>query len=309
MSFAFVFPGQGSQSLGMMKGFDTSLVRQTFEEASTIVGQNLWALCQEGADAELIHQTIYTQPLMLTAGISVLRAWCAAGGQAPSIAAGHSLGEYTALVAAGTIGFSEAVKLVQLRARLMASAIPSGVGAMAAILGLEDTEVQLACEQAAQGEIVEAVNFNAPGQVVIAGTCVAVERAIEMCKSLGAKKSKRLNVSIPSHCVLMKPAAEQFEEALRDITFSMPAFPILHNVDVLCYEDPDRIKNALVRQLYSPVRWVETICNMVANSIDLIIEVGPGKVLTGLNKRIIPEAQYIGLTDMETLEKCLNQLL
>ncbi|WP_255990066.1 ACP S-malonyltransferase [Chitinolyticbacter albus] len=309
MSLAFVFPGQGSQSLGMMKGFagDAS-VRQTFEEASTALGQDLWAMCDEGADAAVINATVNTQPLMLTAGIAVFRAWRAAGGAQPALAAGHSLGEYTALAAAGSIAFADAVKLVRLRAEAMQNAVPEGVGAMAAILGLPDDVIVAACAEAAQGEIVEAVNFNSAGQVVIAGNKAAVERAMALCKEQGAKRALPLPVSVPSHCALMKPAAEKLAAALAGIHVAAPEFPVIHNADVAAYTDAAQIRDALTRQLYQPVRWVETVQQMAADGATVIAECGPGKVLVGLNKRIADGAQHVPLTDLTAFD-ALKSLL
>lgn len=302
MTFALVFPGQGSQSLGMMKGFaEDPSIRQTFEEASTVLGQDMWAMCQEGADAAVINATVNTQPLMLTASVAVFRAWRAAGGAAPAVAAGHSLGEYSALVAGGAIAFADAVKLVRLRAEAMQSAVPEGQGAMAAILGLDDAVIVAACAEAAQGEVVAAVNFNSPGQVVIAGAKAAVERAMVICKEKGAKRALPLPVSVPSHCALMQPAAEKLAVALAQVTVSAPEFPVLHNADVAAYTDPAQIKDALVRQLYQPVRWVETVQKMVADQVTVIAESGPGKVLVGLNKRIAVDAQHFALTDLDAL--------
>ena len=266
MSFAFFFPGQGSQSLGMMNGFaEQAIVKATFDEASAVLGQDLWAMIN-GEDAELIGQTVNTQPIMLAAGIATYRAYLEAGGKIPSVVAGHSLGEYTALVAAGALDFADAVKLVRLRAELMQSAVPQGVGAMAAILGLEDEQVKAICAETAQGEVVEAVNFNSPGQVVIAGNTAAVERAMAAAKEAGAKRALPLPVSVPSHCSLMKPAAEKLAEALKDITIKQPQIRVIHNADVASYDDADKIKDALVRQLYSPVRWTETVNALVSEA-------------------------------------------
>ncbi len=303
MTFALVFPGQGSQSLGMMKGFaDNAVVRQTFDEASAALGQDLWAMCQEDADVAVINATVNTQPLMLVAGVAVFRAWRAAGGAVPVVAAGHSLGEYTALAAAGSIAFSDAVKLVRLRAEAMQSAVPEGQGAMAAILGLEDAVIVAACAEAAQGDVVAAVNFNSQGQVVIAGSKAAVERAMVICKEKGAKRALPLPVSVPSHCALMKPAAEKLAAALAEITVGAPEFPVLHNADVAAYTDPAKIKDALVRQLYQPVRWVETAQKMAADGVTVMAECGPGKVLVGLNKRIAADAQHFALTDLAVFD-------
>ena len=296
MSFAFFFPGQGSQSLGMMNGFaEQAIVKATFDEASAVLGQDLWAMIN-GEDAELIGQTVNTQPIMLAAGIATYRAYLEAGGKIPSVVAGHSLGEYTALVAAGALNFADAVKLVRLRAELMQSAVPQGVGAMAAILGLEDEQVKAICAEAAQGKVVEAVNFNSPGQVVIAGNTAAVERAMAAAKEAGAKP---LPVSVPSHCSLMKPAAEKLAEALKDITIKQPQIRVIHNADVASYDDADKIKDALVRQLYSPVRWTETVNALVSEGITESAECGPGKVLAGLAKRINKEAACSALTNAD----------
>ena len=302
MSFAFFFPGQGSQSLGMMNGFsEQAVVKATFDEASAALGQDLWAMIN-GDDAELIGQTVNTQPIMLAAGVATYRAYLEAGGQAPSVVAGHSLGEYTALVAAGALDFSDAVKLVRLRAELMQSAVPQGVGAMAAILGLEDEQVKAICAAAEQGEVVEAVNFNSPGQVVIAGNAAAVERAMAAAKEAGAKRALPLPVSVPSHCSLMKPAAEKLAEALKAVDIKQPQIRVIHNADVAAYDDPEAIKDALVRQLYSPVRWTETVNALVNEGITESAECGPGKVLAGLAKRINKEATCSALVSSDSVK-------
>lgn len=299
MSFAFFFPGQGSQSLGMMNGFEASaVVKATFDEASAVLGQDLWAMIN-GEDADLIGQTINTQPIMLAAGIATYRAYLEAGGKVPAVVAGHSLGEYTALVAAGALSFADAVKLVRLRAELMQSAVPQGVGAMAAILGLEDEQVKDICAAAAQGEVVEAVNFNSPGQIVIAGNAAAVERTMAAAKEAGAKRALPLPVSVPSHCSLMKPAADKLAEALQNVTIATPQIRVIHNADVAAYDHEAQIKDALVRQLYSPVRWTETVNALVADGITESAECGPGKVLAGLAKRINKEAVCSALTTAE----------
>ena len=299
MSFAFFFPGQGSQSLNMMSGFDgEAVVKATFDEASAALGQDLWAM-MNGEDAEIIGQTVNTQPLMLAAGVATYRAYLAAGGKEPAVVAGHSLGEYTALVAASALDFADAVKLVRLRAELMQNAVPQGVGAMAAILGLEDEQLKAICAEAAQGEVVEAVNFNSPGQVVIAGNAAAVERAMEAAKAAGAKRALLLPVSVPSHCSLMKPAAEKLAEALKSVNIRTPQIRVIHNADVASYDDADKIKDALVRQLYSPVRWTETVNALVAEGVTESAECGPGKVLAGLAKRINKEAVCSALTNAE----------
>ncbi|EJU75982.1 TPA: ACP S-malonyltransferase [Neisseria meningitidis] len=297
MSFAFFFPGQGSQSLGMMNGFaEHAIVKNTFAEASAILGQDLWAMIN-GSDAEIIGQTVNTQPIMLAAGVAVYRAYLEAGGKTPAAVAGHSLGEYTALVAAGALDFADAVKLVRLRAELMQSAVPQGVGAMAAILGLEDEQVRQICAESAQDEVVEAVNFNSPGQVVIAGNAAAVERAMTVAKEAGAKRALPLPVSVPSHCSLMKPAADKLADALKSVVIKQPQIRVIHNADVAAYDDADKIKDALVRQLYSPVRWTETVNALVSDGITESAECGPGKVLAGLAKRINKAAACSALTD------------
>ncbi|GLU41458.1 ACP S-malonyltransferase [Pseudomonas sp. NBRC 100443] len=285
-SLAFVFPGQGSQSLGMLAelGAQHALVRDTFAEASSALGYDLWALVQEGPE-ERLNQTDKTQPAILTASIALWRLWQAEGGAAPAYVAGHSLGEYSALVAAGSLGFAEAVKLVERRGQLMQEAVPAGTGGMAAILGLEDADVLAACAEAAQDEVVSAVNFNAPGQVVIAGAAAAVERAIEACKARGAKRAVALPVSVPSHCALMRPAAERFAEAVEAIAWQAPQIALVQNVSAQVPADLDTLKRDLLAQLYSPVRWVETVQLLAAKGVSDLVECGPGKVLAGLNKR------------------------
>lgn len=281
----------------MMNGFaGHAIVKNTFAEASAILGQDLWAMIN-GSDAEIIGQTVNTQPIMLAAGVAVYRAYLEAGGKTPAAVAGHSLGEYTALVAAEALDFADAVKLVRLRAELMQSAVPQGVGAMAAILGLEDEQVKQICAESAQDEVVEAVNFNSPGQVVIAGNAAAVERAMLAAKEAGAKRALPLPVSVPSHCSLMKPAAEKLAEALKPVAIQAPKIRVIHNADVAAYDDADKIKDALVRQLYSPVRWTETVNALVSDGIAESAECGPGKVLAGLAKRINKAAACSALTD------------
>ncbi|AAW90760.1 ACP S-malonyltransferase [Neisseria gonorrhoeae] len=297
MSFAFFFPGQGSQSLGMMNGFaEHVIVKNTFDEASAILGQDLWAMIN-GSDAEIIGQTVNTQPIMLAAGVAVYRAYLEVGGKTPAAVAGHSLGEYTALVAAEALDFADAVKLVRLRAELMQSAVPQGVGAMAAILGLEDEQVRQICAESAQGEVVEAVNFNSPGQVVIAGNAAAVGRTMAAAKEAGAKRALPLPVSVPSHCSLMKPAADKLAETLKTVEIKQPQIRVIHNADVAAYDDAGKIKDALVRQLYSPVRWTETVNALVSDGIAESAECSPGKVLAGLAKRINKAAACSALTD------------
>lgn len=283
---AFVFPGQGSQSLGMLADFaERTAVRQAFQEASGALDMDLWALAQEGPDATL-NRTENTQPVLLTAGVALWKLWEQSGGSRPSLLAGHSLGEYTALTCAGVISLGDAVRLVRTRGKLMQSAVAEGEGAMAAILGLDDDQVRAACADAAGDGVVEAVNFNAPGQVVIAGDQAAVERAIEVCKGAGAKRAMGLPVSVPSHCALMKPAAEKLAAELEKVNFHAPELPVINNVDVARESDPVRIREALVRQLYSPVRWVETVQALAAGGVETLYECGPGKVLSGLVKRI-----------------------
>ncbi|MEQ6289133.1 ACP S-malonyltransferase [Vogesella sp. GCM10023246] len=308
MAFAFLFPGQGSQSLKMMDGFaDLPVVKQTFDEASTALGEDLWAMLQaESADA--INATVNTQPLMLAAGVATYRAWLAQGGAVPAAVAGHSLGEYSALVAAGALDFADAVKLVRLRAQAMQEAVPAGEGAMAAILNLSDDDIRAACAEAAQGEVVEPVNFNSPGQVVIAGSKAAVERAMELCKAKGAKRALPLPVSVPSHCSLMKPAAERLAAALGAVEIKSPQMPVLHNADVAAYSDPAQIRDVLTRQLYCPVRWTETIQQLAADGIVLMAECGPGKVLAGLAKRIDGNVNCHALTDAAKLEAARAEL-
>ncbi|GLS05480.1 malonyl CoA-acyl carrier protein transacylase [Chitiniphilus shinanonensis] len=297
MSLAFVFPGQGSQSVGMLAGFaDAAVVKATFDEASAALNQDLWQLVTEGP-AEALNATVNTQPAMLAAGVAVWRAWLAAGGAKPALLAGHSLGEYSALVAAEVLGFADAVQLVRLRAEAMQSAVPEGEGAMAAVLGLSDADVVAACAEAAQGDVVQAVNFNSPGQIVIAGAKAAVERACEAAKARGAKRALLLPVSVPSHCDLMRPAADALLARLDQITLNAPNIPVLHNADVASYQDPAQIKDALARQLYQPVRWVETVQAMAAQGATVFAECGPGKVLVGLDKRIASDAQHVALTD------------
>ena len=308
MAFAFLFPGQGSQSLKMMDGFNAfPLVKTTFEEASAVLGEDLWAMLQaETPDA--INRTVNTQPLMLTAGVAIYRAWLAAGGAKPQWLAGHSLGEYSALVAAESLAFADAVKLVRLRAEAMQSAVPEGAGAMAAILGLEDADIAAACAEAAQGEVVSAVNLNAPGQVVIAGQKTAVDRAIEACKARGAKRALALPVSVPSHCALMQPAAEKLALALADTTIHTPAIPVIHNADVASYTEAAAIRDTLARQLYQPVRWTETIAYLVAQGVTQHVECGPGKVLAGLGKRIDKAVNTLALTDAAAIEAAMAAL-
>lgn len=306
--FAFVFPGQGSQSRGMMDGYaDFPVVRDTFAEATDVLEQNLWQLVSEGSEAEL-NATVNTQPIMLVAGVAVYRAWQSQGGAVPSVMAGHSLGEYTALVAAGAISFADALPLVRYRAECMQQAVPEGVGGIAAILGLDDDVVRAVCAEAAQSEVLEAVNFNSPGQVVIAGNRAAVERGMELAKARGAKRALMLPMSVPSHCSLLRGAADKLRSYLEDVAVKAPAVPVLHNADVKNYTDPAAIKDALVRQLYSPVRWVETVQAFGREGITHNVECAPGKILAGLNKRIDTNQQAMALNDGAALKATLATL-
>ncbi len=306
--FAFVFPGQGSQSRGMMNGYaDFPVVRNTFAEASDVLKQDLWQLVSEGSDDDL-NATVNTQPVMMTAGVAVYRAWQAQHGAAPSIMAGHSLGEYTALVAAGALSFADALPLVRYRAQCMQHAVPEGVGGIAAILGLDDDTVRAVCLDGAQGEVLEAVNYNSPGQVVIAGNRAAVERGMELAKARGAKRAIMLPMSVPSHCVLMKGAARQLGEYLNNVQMQSPVIPVLHNADVKSYSDGAMIKDALVRQLYSPVRWVETVLEFGKLGVTHNAECAPGRVLAGLNKRIAADQQALSIHDGAALTQALATL-
>ena len=306
MSFAFVFPGQGSQSVGMMAAYgDSPIVRATFDEASAALGEDLWTMVAEGP-AEKLALTVNTQPIMLTSGVATWRLWESLGGKTPAVVAGHSLGEYSALVAAGALKLADAVPLVRLRAAAMQEAVPAGTGAMAAILGLEDEGIAAACADAAQGEVVEPVNFNAPGQTVIAGHKGAVERACEACKSRGAKRAVLLPVSAPFHSSLLKPAADRLAIALADIAVAPPSIPVINNVDVAIETDPAKIKDALVRQAAKPVRWVEIIQKMAAMGVATAAECGPGKVLAGLTKRCADGITGVALADADSVNANLT---
>ena len=308
MNFAFFFPGQGSQSLNMMAGFDNmAVVKDTFAEASDVLGQDLWAMMN--TDAQAINDTVNTQPLRLAAGVATWRAYQALGGNSPTALAGHSLGEYSALVAAGSLDFADAVRLVRLRAQLMQEAVPQGAGAMAAILGLDDDAVRAVCaaaEAELSGEVAEAVNFNSPGQVVIAGSAAAIARAAELAKEAGAKRALPLPVSVPSHCRLMQPAAAKLATALQNTAFRQPEIRVIHNADVAAHTDIAQIKDALVRQLYSPVRWTETVALLVEEGITESAECGPGKVLAGLAKRIDKSANCTALTSQEHIQAFID---
>jgi len=306
VKLAFVFPGQGSQSVGMMAGWgERPEVRATFEEASGALGEDLWRLVAEGP-AEVLNQTVNTQPAMLAADVAAWRVWQAAGGAAPALLAGHSLGEYDALVAAGALNFPDAIRLVRFRAEAMQAAVPEGVGAMAAILGLDDDTVRAVCAGAAAGEVVEAVNLNSPGQVVIAGNKAAVERAMALAKEKGAKRALPLPVSVPSHSSLMQPAADRLLAHLQSVTVSTPALPVLHNTDVQIHAEPEAIRIALAKQLHTPVRWVETVQALKAAGVERVIECGPGKVLAGLGKRIDDSLPAVALVDEASLAAALN---
>lgn len=306
--FAMVFPGQGSQVVGMLADLaaENSVVESTFREASAALGYDLWQLTQQGP-AEELNKTWQTQPALLAASVAIYRVWQEKGGKAPAMMAGHSLGEYSALVCAGVLDFAEAIKLVELRGKLMQEAVPAGTGAMQAIIGLDDASIQKACEESAQGQVVSPVNFNSPGQVVIAGNKEAVERAGAACKAAGAKRALPLPVSVPSHCALMKPAADKLALALENITFNAPKFPVVNNVDVKCETSPEAIRSALVRQLYSPVRWTGCVELMAAQGVTSLLEVGPGKVLTGLTKRIVDTLTAAAVNDPASLSAAIEQ--
>ncbi|WP_288476320.1 ACP S-malonyltransferase [uncultured Pantoea sp.] len=306
--FAFVFPGQGSQTVGMLTELAARypLVEETFREASDALGYDLWQLVSQGP-AEELNKTWQTQPALLAASVAIYRIWQQQGGEQPRLMAGHSLGEYSALVCAGVINFADAVKLVELRGKLMQEAVPEGTGAMQAIIGLDDAAIRKACEESAQGQVVSPVNFNSPGQVVIAGNKEAVERAGAACKAAGAKRALPLPVSVPSHCELMKPAADKLAVALESITFNAPAVPVINNVDVKAETDAAAIRHALVRQLYSPVRWTESVEAMAAQGVTQLLEMGPGKVLTGLTKRIVDTLTAAAVNDTASLSAALGK--
>jgi [acyl-carrier-protein] S-malonyltransferase len=306
MSLAIVFPGQGSQSVGMMQGFaGIAAIDRTFDEARAIVGIDYARMVREGP-AETLNQTVNTQPLMLVAGVACWRAWRERGGPMPAYFAGHSLGEYSALVAAEALRFEDALPLVSFRAQAMQEAVPEGTGGIAAILGLDDSKLEEVCRQAAQGEVVEAANLNSPGQVVIAGHRAAVERGMAIAKAKGAKRAVMLPMSAPSHCSLMKPAAERLRERLEAIEVRKPAVPVVHNRFVEAFDDPARIRQALTEQLDHPVRWIETVQFLVRHGVKRIVECAPGKVLTGLSKRIAAEAECIAITDAAALDAAVR---
>ena len=305
---AFVFPGQGSQTVGMLAELAATYpqVEETFREASDALGYDLWQLVSQGP-AEELNKTWQTQPALMAASVAIYRVWQAQGGEQPVLMAGHSLGEYSALVCAGVLNFADAVKLVELRGKLMQEAVPEGTGAMQAIIGLDDAAIRQACEESAQGQVVSPVNFNSPGQVVIAGNKEAVERAGAACKAAGAKRALPLPVSVPSHCALMKPAADKLAVALEGITFNTPAVPVINNVDVKAESDASAIRHALVRQLYSPVRWTESVEAMAAQGVTHLLEMGPGKVLTGLTKRIVDTLTAAAVNDTASLNAALGK--
>jgi [acyl-carrier-protein] S-malonyltransferase len=307
MTIACIFPGQGSQSVGMLAELANVYpeVREAFGAASEALGYDLWSLAQNGPEAEL-NRTDKTQPAMLAAGVAVWRVWQQCGGTRPAFMAGHSLGEYTALVCAGALDLPAAVELVAERGHAMQAAVPAGQGAMAAILGLDDEQVRAACTAAAQGEVVAAVNFNSPGQVVIAGHSTAVARAVEAAKQAGAKRAVTLPVSVPSHCSLMKPAAERLAACLQGVEIRRPSIPIFNNVDVKIENEPEAIRDALVRQLVAPVRWVEIIQALAGRGVKAVVECGPGRVLAGLNKRITRDLAALPVQDKASLEEALR---
>ncbi len=309
MSFAFVFPGQGSQSVGMLAGLAAAdpLVQSTFAEASQVLGYDLWKLSSAGPEAQL-NETERTQPAMLAAGVATWRIWRGRGGGLPLLVSGHSLGEFTALVCAQALEFAQAIDLVAFRGRIMQEAVPAGTGAMAAILGLADADIEAACGEAAQGAVVEPANFNSPGQVVIAGEAAAVQRAIELCKARGAKRAVALPVSVPAHTRLMQSAAQRLAERLQALTVRTPHVRYLSAVDAAEHTEPDEIRALLVRQLSSPVRWSQTLQALAATGVSQVIECGPGKVLTGLNRRIEKRAglEYAALEDVAGIDAALT---
>lgn len=306
--FAMVFPGQGSQSVGMLAELAEKfpLIKETFDEASSVLGYDLWQLSQQGP-AEELNKTWQTQPALLTASVALWRVWRQQGGALPTLMSGHSLGEYSALVCAGVLDFKQAVSLVELRGKLMQEAVPEGTGAMYAIIGLDNDAIAAACVEAAQGQVVSPVNFNSPGQVVIAGNKEAVERAGAACKAAGAKRALPLPVSVPSHCALMEPAARKLADALEAITFNAPDVPVVNNVDVRAESAPEAIRSALVRQLHNPVRWTECVEYMAAQGVVTLVETGPGKVLTGLTKRIVDSLTATAINDPASLSAALEQ--
>lgn len=306
---AFVFPGQGSQKIGLLSELASqhALVTETFSEASSVLGYDMWDLVQNGTQED-INMTERTQPLLLTASVAVWRVWQQQGGAQPAFVAGHSLGEWSALVCAGVVGFADAVKLVQQRGKFMQEAVPAGQGAMAAIIGLDDQLIIEACKKAEQGEVVSAVNFNSPGQVVIAGAAAAVERASVLCKEAGAKRALPLPVSAPFHTSLMQPAAEKLAEQIHSTSFSAPRIPVVHNVTAESESDPEKIKALMIEQIFSAVRWVECVNTLSARGVTTTVECGPGKVLSGLNKRINKDLNTLSIETPDELSSALETL-
>ncbi|AEW44582.1 malonyl CoA-acyl carrier protein transacylase [Serratia symbiotica str. 'Cinara cedri'] len=306
--FAFVFPGQGSQSLGMLAELAIRFpsVKETFNDASAILGYDLWHLVQQGS-IDILNKTWHTQPALLAASVAIFRVWQQEGGKVPMLMAGHSLGEYSALVCAGVLDFKVAIRLVELRGKLMQETVPENIGAMYAIIGLNNEMIVHACQQSAHGQIVAPVSFNSPGQVVIAGHKEAVKRAVIACKSVGAKRVMPIQVSVPSHCALMIPAAHKLSMALYNITFHVPQVPVVNNVDVLIENDPMAIRNALIRQLYSPVRWSESVEFIASQGVTLLLEAGPGKVLSGLTKRIVDSLSAMSVNKPASMAAALEQ--
>jgi [acyl-carrier-protein] S-malonyltransferase len=307
MSLAIVFPGQGSQSVGMMKGFaGLAIVEKTFLEANAILGEDLWSMVRDGP-AEALNHTVNTQPVMLVAGVACWRAWREKGGPMPAWLAGHSLGEYSALVAAESLRFEDALPLVRFRARAMQEAVPEGTGGIAAIIGLDVAKVEEVCRDAAEGQVLEPANLNSPVQVVIAGHRPAVERGMALARQRGAKIATMLPMSAPSHCSLIKPAAERLRERLEAVEVRKPQIPVIHNRFVESFDDPARIRQALVEQLFNPVRWVETVQMLGRKGVRRVVECGPGKVLTGLSKRIVPDIEYVAIQDAASLAAAASQ--
>ncbi len=306
---AFVFPGQGSQSVGMLTEMAAVFpqIKETFSQAADVLELDLWSMVADGPREDL-NQTHHTQPVMLAAGVALWKVWCAQSDVRPAFMAGHSLGEYTALVCSGVLDFTDAIALVAERGRFMQQAVPEGIGAMAAILGLQDEQVMQVCAESAQGEVCSAVNFNSPGQVVIAGNRAAVERAMLAAKEAGAKRAIKLPVSVPSHCTLMQPAADKLYTKMQTLHFAEPEFILLHNVDVSVHKKPEEIRQALKQQLYMPVRWVDTVNALSERGVNALVEMGPGKVLMGLNKRIIKAADHFSVYSPDTLTKLLEHL-
>lgn len=307
MKSVFMFPGQGSQSIGMMASLleEHAIAREVFEQASSAIGYDLVDIAARGPE-ELINSTAITQPIVLTASIAMWRVWCANNELRPDFMCGHSLGEYSALVASGVLAFDDAVKLVHLRGKLMQDAVPHGQGAMAALLGLEDDKVIAVCEQAAQGDVVSAANFNAPGQVVISGSMAALERALVMAKEAGARRAAMLPVSVPCHCALLAPAGQALADAVAKLEFNEPSIPIMQNFTALIPDDIEELKSSLLSHLHQPVLWAQSIKNLAALDVELFVECGPGKVLSGLNKRIVRDATTVNMSDTQTMSAVME---